>query len=47
MDNGIEKLKVLPLPSSLSIHIRPHSSLGYRPLAPEVEIIGALTYKMV
>jgi transposase InsO family protein len=24
-------------------HIRPHSSLGYRPLAPEVKIIGALT----
>jgi len=28
-------------------HIRPHSSLGYRPLAPEVKIIGALTNKMV
>ena len=24
-------------------HIRPHSSLGYRPPAPEVKMIGALT----
>jgi transposase InsO family protein len=24
-------------------HIRPHSALGYRPPAPEVKMIGALT----